>query len=142
MIDITDEIRLDENEIHEEFIHSTGPGGQNVNKVATAVQIRFDINNSPSLSDEVRERLINLAGKKVSDNGILIIKAKRFRSQDRNRKDAVERLIELIRKAVSPQKPRKRTKPSIASEQRRLEDKRRHGLIKQRRKSVPADEGI
>ena len=137
MINVTSEIAINENEIHEEFVHATGPGGQNVNKVATAVQIRFDILNSPSLPDDIRKRLIKSAGKKVSGNGILVIKAKRFRSQDRNRKDAIERLTELIRRAAEKPKPRQKTMPTIASEKRRLEQKRRHSITKQIRRSVP-----
>ena len=123
MIQITSNIAIDEGEIKEEFIRSSGPGGQNVNKVATAVQLRFDVVNSPSLPDEVRERLISLARSWTTDDGVLIINARRFRTQGRNRQDAFERLMELIRKAAEKPKRRRKTRPTLASKMRRLEDK-------------------
>ena len=104
MINITRNIRIDEGEIQQEFIRSSGPGGQNVNKVATAVQLRFNVANSPSLPDDVRIRLIRLTGRRISEDGIMIIDARRFRTQERNRKDAIGRLVGLIRKAVEKPK--------------------------------------
>ncbi len=140
MIPITPTIAIHEREIQEEFIHASGPGGQNVNKVATAVQLRFDVRNSSSLPDDVQERLMKLAGKRMTEEGVLIIKARRFRSQDRNRQDAVNRLIALIQRAVEKPKPRRRTKPTISSERRRLEKKRRHSIIKRTRRTIPTQE--
>ena len=141
MIQITPALAIDENEIKMEFIRSSGPGGQNVNKVATAVQLRFDAARSPSLPDEVRERLIRLAGKKVTAEGILIINARRYRTQERNRQDAIDRLVALIRKATIKPKRRRKTKPTLASKQRRRENKRRKSEIKRLRRPVsPTDE--
>ena len=137
MIRVTSKISINEKEIEEDFIHATGPGGQNVNKVATAVQIRFDVRNSPSLTDDLRGRLIHLAGSRITGDGVLIIKAKRFRSQDKNRKDAVHRLIDLIRKAAKNPKPRRKTKPTSLSKMRRMEEKHHRSLIKKNRRSAP-----
>ena len=134
MIQVTDTISIDESEIQEEFVRSSGPGGQNVNKVATAVQLRFNVRNSPSLPDEVRERLMQLAGRRMTESGELIISARRFRTQSRNREDALNRLIELIRKATQKPKPRRKRKPSLISKQRRLEEKRKRGEIKKQRR--------
>ena len=136
MIYITPTIRLEEREIQEEFILSSGPGGQNVNKVATAVKLRFQVINSTSLPDDVRKRLIRLAGRRMSEDGTLIIDARRFRSQARNREDAMTRLVELIRKAAEKPKRRIRTKPTLASKKRRLETKRRRGETKRMRRPV------
>ena len=134
MIQITENISIDDSEIHEEFIRSSGPGGQNVNKVATAVQLRFNVRTSPALPDEVRERLVQLAGKRITENGEIIITAKRFRIQSKNREDALNRLIELIRKASRSPKPRRRRKSSFVSKQRRLDDKRKRSEIKKQRR--------
>ena len=137
MIQITPAIKINEREIQLEFIRASGPGGQKVNKVATAVQLRFDAANSPSLPDEVRRRLIRLAGKRITEDGVLVIHARRFRSQDRNRRDAIDRLIALIRKASIQPKSRLKTKPSKASKERRLEAKRRRSRTKHKRQYDP-----
>ena len=140
MIHITRNIRIDEGEIQHEFIRSSGPGGQNVNKVATAVQLRFDVANSLSLPDDVRIRLIRLAGRRISEDGILIIDARRFRTQERNRKDAIGRLVGLIRKAAEKPKTRLKTRPTLTSKRRRLQAKRRHSEIKRMRRAVSRSE--
>jgi ribosome-associated protein len=140
MIHVTPSIAIDESEIQLEFIRASKPGGQKVNKVATAVQLRFDVGNSPSLPDDVRERLMRLGGRRMTQDGVLVIKAQRFRAQDRNREDAIERLIELIRKAAKKPRPRRRTRPTLASKRRRLESKRRRGKTKRIRRSVPPSE--
>ena len=136
MIHITRTITIDESEIQLKFIRSPGPGGQNVNKVATSVQLRFDVVNSPSLPDDLRKRLIHLAGRRITEYGILIIEARRFRTQERNRQDAIDRLAELIRKAVEKPKHRRKTKPTFASKSRRLETKHRKGETKRTRRFV------
>lgn len=140
MIPVTRNISIDEKEIEEEFILASGPGGQNVNKVATAVQLRFDVRNSPSLPEDIRERLINLAGRRINRDGVLIIKARRFRAQDKNRRDAINRLVDLIKRAARVPKSRRKTRPTMASKRRRLETKRRHSNIKRKRRSVTAEE--
>lgn len=133
MLKITPVIALSDDEIVLSFIRSSGPGGQNVNKVATAVQLRFDVARSPSLPQPVRDRLRALAGNRMSRDGTLIITAQRFRSQERNRRDALDRLIALVRAAAQPPKARKPTRPTRASRQRRLEAKRRRGDVKRYR---------
>jgi ribosome-associated protein len=140
MIRITGTVRLDEGEIRERFIRSSGPGGQNVNKVATAVQLRFDIRNSRSLTEEVRERLIRLAGKRVTREGVLIIEAGRFRTQEQNRRDARERLVRWVQKAAEPIKHRRETRPTAGSKERRLEGKTLRGETKRVRKPVSPSE--
>jgi ribosome-associated protein len=137
MIAITDTLGLDEGEIGETFIRASGPGGQNVNKVASAVQLRFDARNSPSLPLAVRERLERLGGRRVSQDGILIITARRFRSQERNRADAQERLVALIRHAATPPLRRRPTRPSAGSRERRLQAKAQRARLKQQRGDVP-----
>ncbi len=134
MIQITESISIKENEIQEEFILASGPGGQNVNKVATAVKLRFDAAHSPSLPEDVRDRLMRLAGKRLTDEGVIVIHARRFRSQDKNRQDAKERLVALIREAAQRPKRRRKTQPTAASIERRLEDKRRRSQIKRVRR--------
>jgi ribosome-associated protein len=133
MIEITPAISISESELHEEFVRSSGAGGQNVNKVSTAVALRFDVANSPSLPEDVRARLVKLAGQKMTGEGVLVLKAQAFRTQERNRQDALERLVELIRLAAVPPTPRKATRPSRASQLRRLEAKRRQSEAKRAR---------
>jgi ribosome-associated protein len=140
MIRITDSIALDDGEIDESFVRSAGPGGQNVNKLATAVQLRFDVRQSPSLPPEVRARLERLAGRRLTTEGVLVITAQRHRTQDRNREDARDRLIELIRRAAVPPVPRRPTRPTHASRKRRLESKQRRAKIKRLRGARPGEE--
>jgi len=140
MIRITPSIAIDEREIQEEFIRSSGPGGQNVNKVATAVKLRFDVVHSPSLPEDVRSRLIRLAGRRITDDGVIVLDARRFRSQERNREDARDRLAELIRKAAERPQVRRKTYPPDASRLRLLEEKRRRAKIKRIRRT-PSEEG-
>jgi len=137
MIRVTGTIMIDEEEIHQQFIRASGPGGQNVNKVATAVQLRFDVAHSASLPEDVRERLTRLAGKRITKEGLLIIDARRFRTQEKNRQDAVARLINLIRQAAQRPKIRKKTKPTLASKERRLEKKHHRSKIKNLRRVEP-----
>jgi ribosome-associated protein len=139
VIQITPTLALDESEIQITFVQSSGPGGQNVNKVATAAQLRFDVAQSPSLPPAVRERLIKLAGKSITNDGWLVIDARRFRTQERNRQDALDRLIELVRAATVEPKPRRSTRPSRAAKRRRLESKRKRSEVKRLRKP-PAPE--
>ena len=137
MIQITPELAIHEGEIQEGFIRASGPGGQNVNKVASAVQLRFDVARSPSLPEDIRERLAKLAGKRMTAEGVLIIAARRYRTQSRNRDDAMERLVALIKRAAESPKPRIKTKPTRVSWERRLAVKRRRSEIKRLRGEKP-----
>jgi len=136
MIRITPEISIREAELKLDFVRSSGPGGQNVNKVATAVQLRFDALRSPSLPEEVRQRLVRIAGKRVSKEGVLLIDARRFRTQERNRQDAVERLVQWIRRAAEKPKKRIKTKATAGSRERRLEGKRLRSETKRLRRPL------
>ena len=133
MIEITPTFNIDESELLLDFVRASGPGGQNVNKVATAVQLRFDVSHS-TLPEEAKRRLIQLAGKRMSTEGILLIEAKRFRTQERNRQDALQRFVELVQKALIPPKPRKKTIPTALSRLKRLEAKRIKAATKRLRK--------
>ncbi|HEY7644175.1 MAG TPA: alternative ribosome rescue aminoacyl-tRNA hydrolase ArfB [Hyphomicrobiales bacterium] len=135
---VTPQIVIGENELEERFIQASGPGGQNVNKVATAVQLRFDVAHSPSLPDAVRERLIALSGRRLTQDGVLVLTARRHRTQERNRADARERLAELIRQATVAPRPRRPTRPTLASKRRRLEAKSARSALK-RERGKPTD---
>jgi len=139
VIEITSTIKIDEGEIQLDFIRASGPGGQNVNKVASSVQLRFDVRNSSSLEPAVKERLIKLAGSRVTEDGILIIEAKRYRTQEQNRFDATQRLITWIQKALEKPKERKATRPSVTAKAARVGDKKKHGEVKRIRRYVPED---
>lgn len=136
MIYITDEISISEAEIQEEFIRASGPGGQNVNKVSTAVQLRFNVANSPNLPEAVKSKLIKLAGRRMTDDGVLIIDSRRYRMQNRNREEALNRLVTLIKKALEKPKKRIRTKPTRAAKEKRLQSKKFRSSVKTMRKSV------
>ncbi len=137
MIRVNRTISIDERELSETFVRASGPGGQNVNKLATAVQLRFDVLRSPSLPEAVRARLARLAGRRLTREGVLVITAERFRTQERNRDDARERLIALIRQAAIAPKPRRPTKPTAGSRERRIDAKKRRGDIKSLRQAKP-----
>jgi ribosome-associated protein len=138
MIPVTPQISIDEREIEETFVRASGPGGQNVNKLSTAVQLRFDVRHSPSLPGDVRERLTRLAGSRMTNDGVIVIIAQRHRTQGRNREDALDRLVELIRQAAVRPVKRRPTRPTKASRERRIEGKKRRGGIKNLRRSRPS----
>jgi len=134
MLEITPSLQIDERELQIDFVRASGPGGQNVNKVATAAQLRFDVRGS-ALPEEVKARLIHLAGKRITSEGFLLIEAKRFRSQEQNRADAIQRFMELVRRSLVPPKARRKTKPTAASKEERLKEKKRRAEIKKLRQS-------
>jgi ribosome-associated protein len=140
MIRISDTIAIDEREIEERFIRASGPGGQNVNKLSTAVQLRFDVRHSPSLIGPVRARLERLAGSRLSKEGVLVITAQRHRTQERNRYDALARLIDLIRRAAIAPTPRRPTKPTAAARAKRLQGKKRRSTVKRLRQAKPPED--
>jgi ribosome-associated protein len=140
VIPINRRIAIDERELDFDFIRSSGPGGQNVNKVSTAVRLRFDVLGSASLPAEVRARLVRLAGKRLGEDGVLAIHARNHRTQDANRREAIERLVELVQRACEQPRPRRPTRPTAASRKRRLEAKRRRGETKHGRRSPDASD--
>jgi ribosome-associated protein len=133
MLKVTSRITIADEELEERFVRASGPGGQNVNKVSTAVELRFNARASPALTEDVRKSLIRLAGRRMTDEGVLVIRAERFRTQERNREDARQRLVDLIAQAAVPPKPRVKTKPTLASKKRRLDWKSRRSEVKRNR---------
>lgn len=140
MIPITDTLSIDESDITVEFILASGPGGQNVNKVATAVQLRFAVVGNTTLPDDVQECLARLAGKRFTANGDILLTSRRYRTQERNRRDAMEKLVDILRRAAEPPRPRKKTRPSKASVQARLQKKKQHSTTKRLRQWTQRDE--
>ena len=140
LIPINCHLFLDDSEIEESFVRASGPGGQNVNKVSSAVQLRFDLSRSRSLPEDLRERLARLAGHRLTRDGVIVIVAQRYRTQERNRQDALDRLIALIRRAAEPPTPRRPTKPSRAAKERRLQAKARRATTKERRQAQPDED--
>lgn len=139
MLRVTRDIVIDENDIHISFVRASGPGGQNVNKLSTAAQLRFDLRHV-MLAPDVSERLTALAGQRLTKDGVIVIHAQRFRTQERNRADAIDRLLELLREAAIRPKPRRATKPTLGSKTRRLEGKKRRSEIKAKRGSARYDD--
>ncbi|HTV44250.1 MAG TPA: alternative ribosome rescue aminoacyl-tRNA hydrolase ArfB [Stellaceae bacterium] len=140
MIPIIGDIVLDDRQITERFIRASGPGGQNVNKVASAVQLRLDLAHAETLPPELRRRVARLAGRRLTEDGVLVITARRFRTQERNRRDALDRLVALIRRAAIPPAPRRPTRPGVAAKERRHAAKARRAALKQQRRADPADD--
>lgn len=140
MLRITDHLSIPDDELVERFVRSAGPGGQNVNKVATAVELRFDVAGSPSLPEPIRQRLLARRDRRLTDDGVLVLNAQRFRSQDRNREDARARLVTFIESGLSAPKPRLATRPTRASKVRRLEGKRVRAKVKRQRRSPTGDD--
>jgi ribosome-associated protein len=138
---VTDNVTVDEKEIEFVFVRASGPGGQNVNKVATAAQLRFNIRNASGLPQDVKQRVMRLAGNRVTSDGVLMIDARRCRTQERNRQDALDRFVALLRRAAVPPKRRRKTRPTTASRERRLENKRRRSKAKETRRGVGPLEG-
>jgi ribosome-associated protein len=136
---VTGALTLDPSEIEESFVRSTGPGGQHVNTTSTAVQLRFDVRHSPSLTDDVRQRLERLAGRRLTRDGVIVLVAQGQRSQMRNREEALERLVALVREAARPPTPRKKTRVSKSAKRRRVDDKKRHGAVKSLRRTRADD---
>jgi ribosome-associated protein len=139
MIRITHAIAIDEREIEEQFVRAAGPGGQNVNKLSTAVQLRFDVRCSPSLPNDVRARVERLAGRRLTQQGVVVITAQRHRSQERNREDALERLTDLIRRAAQPPASRRPTRPTAGAKRRRIEAKKQRAAVKRLRSGPPLE---
>jgi len=139
MIEVTPSVSIEESEIQFDFIRSTGPGGQNVNKVATAVQLRWDVRATTALPPDVKERLARLAGSRITGEGVLIIEARRYRTQEQNRFDAVQRLVALVRKALEAPKPRRKTRPSVTASAARVGAKRQRGELKRIRRYNPEE---
>ncbi len=133
MIEITPDLRIADDELSFSFVRASGPGGQNVNKVSTAVQLRFDAAGSPNLPDAVRARALRLAGRRATTEGVIVLDARRHRTQERNRQDAIDRLVALLQRAAEPPKPRTSTQPTRASRLKRLDDKRRRAAVKRAR---------
>jgi ribosome-associated protein len=136
---VTGSLTLDPSEIEESFVRSTGPGGQHVNTTSTAVQLRFDVRHSPSLTDDVRHRLERLAGRRLTRDGVIVLVAQGQRSQKRNREEALDRLVALVREAARPPTPRKKTRVSKAAKRRRVDDKKHHGAVKSLRRARSDD---